>query len=171
MRIAIFYQSKSGNTKAIAEEIYDCLYGEEVTLHDIDKTTVIPKADIYFVGFGVHNYNCSMGVVDFFEELDRPNLALFMTSGLLPTEKYKDKISENVKVWLPDECNLIASYMCQGKTEAQVQEIIISKYKEAEDELIKMFEEGANHPNYEDISNARKFARFVVDIAGDTICD
>ena len=43
MKYAVVYQSKSGNTRAIAEQIYDTLETEEKEMIDIDVTDQISE--------------------------------------------------------------------------------------------------------------------------------
>lgn len=68
MKTVVVYQSKSGNTRLMAEEIYEYLGDMDKDIIDIDTDNDIPEADLYFVGFGVHNNNCSMDIVDLLNE-------------------------------------------------------------------------------------------------------
>ena len=47
MKYAVIYQSKSGNTRLIAEKIYGALNTEDKTIVDIDTEQDIPAADVY----------------------------------------------------------------------------------------------------------------------------
>lgn len=157
MKTVVVYQSKSGNTRLMAEEIYEYLGDMDKDIIDIDTDNDIPEADLYFVGFGVHNNNCSMDIVDLFERMEEGKYALFMSSGFLPTDKYKDKVLSNIEVWLPEQCELVDSFMCQGKMERHVLDIMVGKMPHAEEQLKQMYAEGSVHPNNDDMENLQEF--------------
>ena len=96
MKYAVIYQSKSGNTRLIAEKIYGALNTEDKTIVDIDTEQDIPAADVYLIGFGIHGYSCSMDISDVFEQITGGKYAVFVTCGYVPTEQYKEKLEKNL---------------------------------------------------------------------------
>ena len=91
MKYAVLYQSNTGNTKKIAEAIFDEINTEEKVLVDIYDMSHLPKADVYFVGFAVCNQSCSLSVMETLDSIEDSKVALFATCGFYPVEKYKDK--------------------------------------------------------------------------------
>ena len=89
MKYVVMYQSKSGNTEKIAEEIYQNLPEWDTDIYDIDKGGEIPLAEVYFIGFGVQRGTCSMEIINLFEKIKGGKIALFATCGSCPTDHYK----------------------------------------------------------------------------------
>lgn len=164
MKYAVIYQSKSGNTREIAEQIYSALWAEEKDIIDIDEEEILPQADVYFIGFGIHDGNCSMDIIDYLESLPSAKYAIFATCGYIPTEDYKKRLRGNLDVWLPDNGEYLGMFICQGKVERDRQNIMIGKMPTREVQLKKMFEEGSSHPNEEDLDAAANFAERIQEI-------
>lgn len=165
MEYAVIYQSKSGNTRMIAEEIYDALETENKILIDLDKTAQVPEADVYFVGFGIHNGFCSMEVLDCFEEIPGGSFAIFATCGYLPTDQYKFNLVKYLDAWFPEDSEYLGMYLCQGNVETERRAIMLGQMPDKERELKGMFEIGSSHPNQEDLESAADFARNVQETA------
>ena len=158
MRYAVIYQSKSGNTKQVANEIYASIDSVEKEIVDIDRMGSFPKADVYFVGFGIHDSNCGMDIIDIFERISNAKCAVFVTCGYVPTDGYKEKLKKNIEVWIPDGTEYLGMFVCQGKVKEDRQNIMISKMPGAEEKLKQMFTMGSCHPDAEDLQNASNFA-------------
>lgn len=157
MKYAVIYQSKSGNTEMLAKQIYRTLGSEDKEIIDLDSTSEIPEADVYFVGFGIHDYSCSMNVLDTFEKITGGQIALFATCGYMPTDKYKANLEKNLDVWLPDEAEYLGMFLCQGNVQADRREIMLEKMPGKEKELNRMFEVGSTHPNQDDLMASADF--------------
>ena len=116
MKYAVIYRSRSGNTRLLAEEIYHALDVKEddKAMVDLGETAEIPEADVYFIGFAVHNNLCSMKVLDCFEKISHGKFALFATCGYLPIEKYKANLEKYLDAWLPEEAEYLGMFLCQG---------------------------------------------------------
>lgn len=161
MKYAVIYQSKSGNTKRIAKEIYKVIESSEKYIVDIDETDAVPEADVYFVGFGVHSSNCGMDIIDVLEQTENAKCALFATCGYVPTDNYKEKLEKNIEVWIPDETEYMGMFLCQGAVEREQKNIMINKMPSGEERLRQMFEVGDSHPDGDDLDNAARFAAMI----------
>ena len=158
MKYAVIYQSKSGNTRLIAEQIYGALNTEDKTIVDIDTEQDIPAADTYLIGFGIHGYSCSMDIADVFEQITGGKYAVFVTCGYVPTEQYKENLEKALEVWYPDEGEYLGMFLCQGRVEPYRRKIMISQMPSKEKEMQQMFRLGDSHPDEEDLENAIDFA-------------
>lgn len=158
MRYAVIYQSKSGNTKQVANEIYASIDSVEKEIVDTDQMRSFPEADVYFVGFGIHDSNCGIDIIDILEQTSSAKCAVFVTCGYVPTKGYKEKLERNIEVWIPDDTEYLGMFVCQGKVEKTRQNIMISKMPDAEEQLKQMFAMGSCHPDAEDFHNASNFA-------------
>jgi len=155
VKIAVVYESKTGNTQELAEEIYNYLEDEKI-LCNIDEDD-FPQADFYFIGFGIRNQNCSLNMTEILEKIEDAGYALFITCGFSATEKYKERILRNISAWLPDDAEYVGSFLCQGKVDEDVQEQIVNKMLESEEILYEMFNNGWSHPDETDKINLCNF--------------
>lgn len=161
MKYAVIYQSDSGNTRKIAETIYDTIRSEDKIIMDIAREPEMPWADFYFIGFGIHNGNCPIEMLEYLEEIRDAKYALFMTCGFLPSAKYKDKIMDNLDIWLPEDAELADVFLCQGRVEERQKDRMLRKMPENSRELEYMFEQAQSHPNGDDLQAATDFAERV----------
>ena len=158
MKYAVIYQSRSGNTRLIAERIYQTLDTSEKELIDLDITSEVPKADVYFVGFGVHDYFCSIHVLNALDQITSGRIGLFATCGYLPAEQYKANLEKRLDVWMPEGVDYLGMFLCQGKVEADQKKKMIEQLPDREKELKHMFKIGKTHPDQEDLEEAEEFA-------------
>ena len=82
MKVAVRYQSRGGNTKAVAEVIAEIL---GVTAESIDKP-VEEKVDILFVGGGVYMWDMDKSLKQYMESLEPEQvgeIAGFSTTGMM----------------------------------------------------------------------------------------
>lgn len=66
---AVLYSSDSGNTEKIASTIFKVLPSNNSVLQKINQQVDVPQANMYFIGFGVHNETCGMNVLDVLEQI------------------------------------------------------------------------------------------------------
>jgi flavodoxin len=162
MNYAVIYYSETGNTKLIADKIYETIDSDNKVIVDLKKDTNIPKADIYFVGFPIHQKNCGMHIVDALEQIESGKVALFATCGMNPTEKYRKKLEDALAVWLPDDAEYLGMFLCQGQTTKAQKEIFYNASPEYKDKMKEMLDEGDYHPNSTDLDNAVDFIKNIL---------
>jgi flavodoxin len=158
MTYAVIYKSESGNTGKIANEIYNAIQSSQKVLCNLEQMTELPKADVYFIGFGIHNMTCGMDVIDLMERIPEGKIALFSTCGSPVSEEYQKKIEKNVKVWIPDELTYLGLFLCQGRTSRRQQRDWLEKSPAHQMQLKRMFELGSSHPDEADFAHAAEFA-------------
>lgn len=164
---AVLYSSVSGNTEKIASVIFNALPSDNSVLLNIKQEVDVPQADMYFIGFGVHNETCSMDVLNVLEQIGDKKVVFFATCGRVPNDETKKRLINSVNAWLEDD-QFVGMYLCQGKLPddlyAQYHEKCksqIGKTSKAQDILIKL-EELQKHPDRADYENAMGFVRQVV---------
>lgn len=162
MKYAVLYQSNTGNTKKIAEAIFDEINTEEKVLVDIYDMSHLPKADVYFVGFAVCDHSCSLSVMEALDSLEDSKVALFATCGFYPVEKYKYIIEKNMQAWINEDVEYLGMYLCQGRVQHSQQVKFINGTSYAKDIIHEMFDKGESHPDEEDILSAKEFVRSVL---------
>ncbi|MDD3186240.1 MAG: flavodoxin family protein BilS [Anaerostipes sp.] len=164
----VVYTSKTGNTKKLAEKIYDTLNSKDKEIYSLDEGGANADADIYFIGFWTNRGTCSMEVLDFFDNLEGKKIALFGTCGMGGQEEYFNNIKTNVAAFLPDSAEFLGAFMCQGEMPDTVGEKYHNILREhPDDEKIKFmidnFNHAIGHPDAEDLDH---IATFVKDIEG-----
>ena len=133
MDYMVLYASVTGNTKKVATEIFSALPGMSKDMQNV------------------------------LSELHNKKIALFGTCGMgRGTEYYRD-IEQKAKVWIPDDCEYLGMFLCQGKMPMKVREKYeISREDPREEafrkQMLKNFDEALFHPNSQDLEDARAFA-------------
>jgi flavodoxin len=168
MRYAVLYESETGNTERLARQIYEAIDANDKDLVSLKAGGEIPQADFYFVGFPIHQKNCSMKIVDAFEEIEQGKIAIFATCGMKPTEKYKEKLEDALSIWLPDEGEYVGMFLCQGKTTERQKRVFYEANAQYRDKVQAMLDEGEHHPSEDDCEQAVSFARKMVRLYGDS---
>mgnify|MGYP002627329323 CR=1 FL=1 len=154
MRYAIIYSSQTGNTKKLAEEIFVDLLDKEKIITEIKSIKDIPEADVYLIGFPIHNFSCNIDVLNILERIENSNIALFATCGLTPKEDYKKRIETTLMPWINENCNYYGMFLCQGKAEKSFIDQINLSMPERYEVTDMFFKESSSHPNDEDFEKA-----------------
>lgn len=157
MKYAVIYQSKSGNTEMIACRIYDMLDTDKKVIINIDNGSQIPDADVYYVGFGVHNNSCSMDVEKVLRSIRKGKVALFATCGFMPEDTYKELIEKEVKEKLTEQTHYLGMFLCQGKVENDRKNIMVYKMPHSEKKLKEIFRVASVHPDENDLEAVSRF--------------
>ena len=164
MKYAVLYQSDTGNTESLAMAIYDSIDSQNKELVKLDEDVEIPEADVYFVGFPVHNQNCSFMIMDCLDKIENGGVALFATCGMYTSEKYIEKIEIAMSVWLSDSVEYLGIYVCQGRITTEQRNAFIEDMPQVSAKLEEMFDEGEIHPDEEDLREAAVFASNVQNV-------
>lgn len=166
MDYMVVYSSKTGNTKKVATEIFSALPGMSKDMQSLEEYKG-KDADIFFIGFWVNRGTCEMSVIDMMSELHGKKIALFGTCGMGNDEAYYKSIEQKVNVWIPDDCEYLGTFLCQGKMPMQVREKYEISREDPKQEacrkmMLKNFDEALFHPNEADLSEARAFVERVL---------
>ena len=166
MDYMVGYSSKTGNTKKIATEIFSALPGMSKDMQSMEEYRG-KDAEIFFIGFWVNRGTCDISVIDMLSELHGKKVALFGTCGMGREAAYFRSIEQKVNVWIPDDCEYLGTFLCQGKMPMQVRENYEIPMEDPERELwrkkmLRNFDEGLFHPNEEDLRQARMFVEQVL---------
>jgi flavodoxin len=159
----VIYASETGNTKMLAEEVYNAIPSSmgEKAIVDVHQWNGTLDAENYFIGFWANRGSCSLEILDILSSLHRRNISLFGTCGMGNSKQYYDSLEQNARVWIADDNNFIGSYFCLGKMPYEIRDKYEScrgKYDDAKiDQMIVFFNQALTHPNRTDLQNARVF--------------
>jgi flavodoxin len=156
----VTYFSLTGNTKRIAEEIFSELEGskgiqpiENVKLEDIEAS------DLVFIGFPVHSHSLPFKAETFLKQIpDGKKIALFSTHGSLSGSHLSREALEYAIV-LTSRTEVLGTYSCRGKVSYKAMEILSKSPEHMA--WAEMAPTANNHPDEDDLEDARVFARHV----------
>ena len=96
-RYSIIYSSKTGNTKKLAEAIYNTLPQNKCDYYGtVDKIDDV-LSNVIYIGFQTEKGNADHLTIDFLNKLKNKKIFLFGTAGYGESEKYFESIINNVK--------------------------------------------------------------------------
>lgn len=157
----VTYSSLTGNTKLVAENIFEIIDGEKelVSLNDI-KNVDIDSFDTLVVGYWVDKGSADGRTKRFLKELSNKNIALFGTLGADPKSEHGNKVLDRVAK-LVEKNNLIGNFLCRGKIDPKLVEKMgkfpLKLVHPLTPERLKRIEDAKPHPNAEDLAEAKEY--------------
>jgi flavodoxin len=164
-RYSIIYSSKTGNTKKLAETIYNTLSKNECDYYgDVNRINE-ELSGVMYIGFWTEKGNADSSTIEFLKKLKNKKIFLFGTAGYGESEKYFEIIINNVKKNIDSSNTIIGTFMCQGKMPLSIRERY-EKMREQNnvslniDDLIANFDKALSHPNENDLKALEKIVLF-----------
>lgn len=165
-RYSIIYSSRTGNTKKLAEAIYNVLpqnscdyYGEVDKIED-------ELSEVLYIGFWTEKGDADLQTIELLKQLKNKKIFLFGTAGYGESEKYFKNIINNVKKNIDSSNIIIGTFMCQGKMPLSVR----ARYEKMKqqnnlsinvDNLITNFDKALSHPNEKDLKKLEKIIKSI----------
>lgn len=143
MKILLTYSSKTGNTKKVADAIYEVM-PKETVYKSIDEDIDPNEFDIVLLGFWVDKGLPDEKSLDFIKKLKGKKVGIFATLGAYPDSDHAKSSLEKTWELLEPENKVIGDFICQGAVDPK---------------LIKMFEDfPKGHPHYLDEARKKRHA-------------
>jgi len=158
-RTLVTYFSRTGNTRKVAEAVYDELAGDKA-LKPVDEVEdLAPYANI-FVGFPVQTHSVPYQVEVFLKRIpEGKKVALFSTHGSVTGSNLSREALEYATVLLA-KAKVVGTFSCRGKVSMKALEVLMrSPEHEA---WADMAASAATHPDEHDLAEARAFARWAM---------
>jgi flavodoxin len=158
MKVLVAYMSKTGNTKKVAEAIYDEITGEK-ELKRIEDVKDIGIYDLSFLGFPTHQFGPDNRTKEFLKKqcTQGRKVALFVThcapENVPELTEWMAKFKQEAV-----GANLVGFFDCQGELAKSVEMVM----KIAPKKEIRAFAKLHNsqcQPDESRLSRAREFAR------------
>ena len=164
MKIAIIFESKTGNTEMIARAMCDELR-DNVVYFGAPHEEI--EADVYVVGSWIDKGSVVTPISTLLSGLRDKSIACFCTAGFGQSEEYARRIMERVETIIDSSNRIIGVFVCQGKMRPETRERYIRLIHENPDDAqlrvaIENFDKASTHPDDEDITRAKAFIRDVV---------
>ncbi len=161
-KILVTYLSQTGNTKKIAEAIFESLEGDK-TIEPVDEVQEIEDYSLIFIGFPVHSHSVPFKIESFLRKISQgKKIALFSTHGSLPGGRLAREAFEHA-VSIASQTKVLGTFSCRGKVSMAALEVL-SKSPEHR-AWTEMAASAPTHPNEGDIEDARSFAKWVMTLS------
>jgi flavodoxin len=162
----ICYSSKTGNTKKVAEIIFEiCPFNKDI--FNLEKNRDIPDSDnfdLIIVGYWVESSKANSLTIDFLNTVKNKRVVLFGTAGTDVNHPYVKSVISKTENEIDSSNDLLGHFICQG----QISEEVITNFEflansQPENKmlsaLLKIFKEqypiSIGHPNMTDLQQAK----------------
>ncbi len=160
MKILVAYFSQTGNTKKIAEAIYEAI-PQDKEIKELKDIESISDYDLTFIGFPIHAFGPAEDAKKFLnEKVDGKKIALFITHAA-PEE------SDAIQPWIESSskaangATIIGSFDCQGELAQPIMDMLL----QSDDPNMRSFgEAGPSTKGQPDESRVEKAKIFAADI-------
>jgi flavodoxin len=161
MKVLVTYVSRSGNTKKVAQAIFDQIEGakEIKELAQVDK---LDGYDLVFVGFPIEIYGPAKPAADFLEKhATGRNIALFITHAA-PQDSPDLPGYMNTCKAAAAQSNLVSMFDCQGELSEQIADFMTKSKDEKLIAWAKQRPSTIGHPDAASLERARRWAKEVM---------
>ncbi len=164
MTYAIVYDSRTGNTKRLAQAVAETLPADGRlafgNVGEVDGAT-LAAVDRVYVGFWTNRGDCTDEAAELLASLGGKEVFLFGTCGFGADATYFAGVMARVLTHLPESAHVVGTFMCQGSMPPSVRERY-ERQAEANPaqaarmaQLIENFDEAVNHPDENDLARLR----------------
>ncbi|MBL0713102.1 MAG: flavodoxin family protein [Desulfosarcina sp.] len=125
MKVLIAYSSQTGNTRKLAETVYDCLPGEK-ELVSIDAAPEPEGYDLVAVGFWLQAGKPDPKATGYLARIKNTPLFLFATHGAASDSAHA-RNAMDVAGALATNARILGTFNCQGEVNPKVLEKVQAK--------------------------------------------
>ncbi len=156
MKALVTYYSDTGNTKMVAEAIYDQIKEAAKDIIPLADVGSVDEYDMVFCGFPVHAHSMPPKVAAFIKKLPEGTMiAFFATHGSLRGgELAISAFYEATR--LASHLNTLGTFGCRGKVKGSIIEALMKKMEHKA--WAVEAQSAAGHPDQGDLDDARNFA-------------
>jgi len=152
MKSLVVYSSQTGNTRKLAEVVYDTLSGEK----EVYPTADAPDPENYdfiAVGFWLMAGRPDANTLEYLPKIKDKPLFLFVTHGAAAGSNHANEAMDIAKSLVP-EADIRGAFSCQGEVNPKVLEKM--KAKPAPPVWLENAPAAAGHPNDTDIEKLKR---------------
>ena len=163
MKILVAYFSRTGNTKRVAQAIYDEIQCEK-EIKSIDDDLSLKDYDFIFLGFPIESYGPPTSIHKFLSlKTKQKNFALFITHGVPEGQELLPLWIENCKKLIHPTAKVKEIFTCQG----EVAEYVVDSLRKSPNPMLQVWAEHCHlskgQPDESRIQKAKEFARKTLD--------
>lgn len=123
MKLLITYSSKTGNTKKLAEGLYNNLPFKEMDIMPIADVRNIDEYDTVLVGYWVDRAFPNKEAKIFMEQISGKRVGIFATLGAYPDSQHAWDSLVNGENIVKENNTVIGKFICQGKIDPRIVEM------------------------------------------------
>lgn len=162
MKFLVTYISQTGNTKKIAEAIYETI-PEEKELKPLGEVESLDDYDFVFIGFPVQQFGPIQKASKFLKtKASGRKIAIFVTHATPPGIPILEGILAKCKKAATGS-ELVGFFDCQGELSENVAQMLMRIDNPQMQEFGKMRHLTVGHPDASEVESARVFARDIMD--------
>ncbi|MBC7248000.1 MAG: flavodoxin [Actinobacteria bacterium] len=164
MRVLVAYLSQTGNTRKVAEAIYDAIEAEK-EIKPLGEVESLEGYDLAFIGFPIHASNPATDAKAFLEEKGKgKRIAVFVTHAAPEDHENVARYLENCKASLA-EVDLLGMFDCQGEMAQAVIDFLAKSDNPRHQQFAQYGPQTKGQPDESRLEKARAFAREVMEKA------
>jgi len=161
MKVLVTYMSQTGNTKTVAEAIFQEIKGKK-EIKPMEEVSSLDGYDLAFIGFPIQGYGPAGDAKSFLEQHSKKkNIALFITHA-------SPEDAPESKEWLGNckaaaaGANLVGMFDCQGELSQVVADFMLNSGDPSMVEDAKKRSTTIGQPDATRLKKARNFAREIM---------
>ena len=151
MKALVVYSSQTGNTKKLAETIYNTLSGEK-RIVSIEQAPVPDEDEMVFIGFWLQAGKPDPKSTEYLAKVGNARLFLFATHGAAADSKHAQDGLAHAKSLAPS-ADIAGTFSCQGEVNPKVLEK--ARRKTPPPPWINDADGAMGHPNAADEANLK----------------
>ncbi len=163
MKILVTYSSLTGNTKKLAEGIYEGLGEKDKVICPMSEVTDMSEYDIVLAGYWVDKGGANKEAAEFLSHIEGKKVGVFATLAFWPDSEHAYKSILAGEHLVNEKNHVIGKYICQGKIDNKMVEMFEKMGEDSPHkptpEKRKRYEISANHPSKADIAVAAEMFR------------
>jgi flavodoxin len=161
MKALVTYYSETGNTKKLAQAIYDGLGNDiDKEIKPVQEVQNTEGYAIIFYGFPVHAHSVPVKAMNFIARLPKgQKIAFFSTygslrGGILPKQAFEHAVSLAMKA------KVLGHFGCRGQVKAELLDTLVKnlEHKAWANEA----QSASGHPDENDLAEGKSFAAEVI---------
>ncbi len=158
MNSLVTYCSRTGNTRKIAEAIFDEIGGQKEIM-PVDEVTDVDQYDIVFVGSPIEKHGLVGPIVKFLKEkMQNRQVALFITHAAAEQSEVAKKYVRKCRELVQESIDLLGILNCQGELSKVIAEHMMASENPELREYASMRKYTLNQPDEVRIAKSKQFA-------------
>lgn len=163
MKVLVTYSSKTGNTKKLAEGIFEGLVNVEKEILPMAEVNDLSSYDTILAGYWVDKGGANKEAAEFLTTIEGKKVGVFATLAFWPDSEHGYQSILAGEALVKEKNHVIGKYICQGKIDDKMVEMFENLPEgnphKTTPEKRKRYEISANHPSAADIAVAAEMFR------------
>jgi flavodoxin len=158
MKALVVYSSKTGNTRKLAQTVYDCLICDK-EIHALEDAPDPHGFDLVAMGFWLQAGKPEPKSADYMAKIGRSNVFLFATHGAAADSDHARKAMDHAKS-IVASARIRGTFSCPGEVDPKILEK--ARAKDPQPPWLKDAPRAVGRPNEADLSALRSALKAAV---------